>query len=158
MTICLNRSVLDFMEAQIDRTSFVLEFGAGGSSRWFADRCGRLLSIEDSPAWAESVCEALSGSTCDWRMHLTYDPREALADVADVDLALVDGGDRNAYARLAWPLLRAGGWMVLDDAQRDQYAATVAWLNTHGEARRLEWTPGDVVSAKERLALAWRKL
>lgn len=159
MTICLNRSVLDFMGSVLTPTSFVLEFGAGGSSRWFAERCGRLISVETSPVWAQRVRDDLAGAACDWSVALFTDPRAALVGVADVDLALIDGVEpgRDACARLAWPLLKSGGWLVFDDAQREQHAGTVAWLNTHGAARELRWAPGDVESATERLALAWQK-
>lgn len=159
MIICLNRSVLDFMAERIGPEAFVLEFGAGGSSRWFADRCGRLLSVETSPVWAQRVSEDLAGANCDWRVALVTDPRAALTGVSGVDLALVDGVEtgRDTCARLAWPLLKSGGWLVFDDAQRERHAGAVAWLSTHGEPVALRWAPGDVESATERLALAWRK-
>lgn len=83
----------------------------------------------------------------------------ALDGITGVDVALIDGvwTGRDACARLAWPLLRLGGWLVFDDAQRNRHAGTVAWLNTHGEARALRWAPGDVDSARQRVALAWQK-
>lgn len=159
MVICLNRSVLDFMDERLTKKSTVLEFGAGGSTRWFADRCGRLICIETSPLWAQKVRDDLVGSDCDRCVILTNDPRGALAGVASVDIALIDGVEhsREACARLAWPLLKSGGWLVFDDAQRSRHAAAIAWLNTHGTPHELRWAPGDVESATERLALAWCK-
>jgi predicted O-methyltransferase YrrM len=157
--ICLNRAVLAFMAAQITPQSFVLEFGAGWSSRWFAERCGRLVSIETSPEWAEIARQDLVGSICDWTVRLVKKPDDALAGVSDVDLALIDGieEERELCARLAWPLLRSGGWLVLDDAQRAANVATIKWLNGQAKPRRLTWNEGDVETAKARIALAWQR-
>ena len=160
--ICLNQSVLDFMAAKITPQSFVLEFGAGWSSRWFAERCGRLVSIETSSKWADIVQRDLAGVACNWSVRPMLNPGDAM----DVDLALIDGPDdsRDACARLAWPMLRSGGWLVLDDAQREMYAETVEWLNQQasdrplqGISRPLVWSDGDVETARERIALAWQR-
>ena len=49
--ICLNKSVLDFMASKMEGDSFVIEYGSGWSTRWFAERCGKLISIETDPKW-----------------------------------------------------------------------------------------------------------
>lgn len=155
--ICLNKSVLDFMDEVISPESFVLEFGAGGSTPWFAKRCGKLITVEASSVWAQKAREYLEGSECDWETVMESDL--PLQGVSDVDLALIDGvwTGRDMCARMAWPLLRSGGWLVFDDAQRERHADTVAWLNTHGEPKILRWSPGDVESARPRIAMAWCK-
>jgi len=161
--ICLNQSVLDFMDARIDRNSFVLEFGAGWSSPWFADRCGKLLSVESDRKWANTVSAELANSDCHWHVYHF----ETIANVAtmlspfhDVDLVLVDSREdlRKLFATLGWSVLKPGGWLIFDDAQRMQHRESVLWLGKiAGVAKRLEWQQGDIESAVDRLALAWQK-
>lgn len=161
MTICLNRSVLDFMEARIDRASFVLEFGAGGSTQWFADRCGQLLSVETSPKWALSVRAELIGVTgCNWLVSLTATPDQIVPMANGPDLVLVDCDERyrEGCSRTGWTALKSGGWLVFDDAQRPRHADALAWLISQGGTPVwLVWQPGDIESARERVALAWQK-
>lgn len=157
--ICLNRSVLEFMASVIPPDGFVLEFGSGWSTRWFADRCARLLSIETDPDWADRVCDDLVGSACQWELRLVDDMLQAVDGVEQVDLVLLDGEERfrKSCAQLSWPLLKAGGWLVLDDAQREIHQGAVQWLGQFGAGRRLEWQAGDLPSARERLSLTWQK-
>lgn len=153
--ICLNRSVLDFMAARLTPASFVIEFGAGGSTRWFADRCGRLVSVETSRTWTERVRKECAWSACDW------DVRARLGEVSDADLVLVDSvwRNRDADARAGWAALKRGGWLLFDDAQRERHAVTIAWLTAcAGEPVALSWAEGDIETATERLTLAWAKV
>ena len=161
--ICLNKSVLDFMESKLTRESFVLEFGGGWSSKWFADRCGNLIVIETSHEWANVIANELEG-----RGHI-FVPRVGLQYVTDVskklkgvtaDLILIDGIERMRLAStiVAWPLLKPGGWLVFDDAQRSRHLASVQTMReTAGKPEELRWQEGDVESATGRLALAWQK-
>lgn len=151
--ICLNRSVLDFMDSVLTPESFVLEFGAGGSTEWFLHRCEWLTTIETKKEWAD---KCVHDGMC-----LAEDPGAiSLSHLWEkMDLVLIDGEAkfRNTFSRKAWATLKRGGWLVFDDAQRPQHANAVAWLSTFAEPVRLEWSTGDVESAKERLALAWQK-
>ena len=159
--ICLNRSVLAFMESVLTPDAAVLEFGAGWSSRWFADRCARLTSIETSDEWAQRVRRDLAGAACKWEVRLVDDMWLGVKDLAPVDLILVDGPEllRKFSSQVGWPLLKPGGWLVFDDAQREIQAGAVKWLKefSGSPGRPLRWQSGDIDSARERLALAFRK-
>lgn len=159
--ICLNRSVLAFMESVLKPDAAVLEFGAGWSSRWFADRCARLISIETAADWAERVRLDLAGASCQWQVRLVDDVWIGVKDLAPVDLILVDGPERlrKFSSMIAWPLLKPGGWLILDDAQREIQDGAVKWLAAYsGSAGKpLRWQTGDTDSARERLALAFQK-
>lgn len=156
-TICLNRSVLEFMAERITRETFVLEYGAGWSSRWFADRCGRLLSVETNGKWVDAVISDLEGAACDWEVMRAANPGHVTATDADIVLVDCAEGYRLSATRAGWASLRAGGWLVFDDAQRPRHAEAVDYLNQFGEPVRMTWADGDIETARERLALAWQK-
>lgn len=45
----------------LTRESIVYEQGAGGSTRWIAERVKHLVSVEHSPEWFKAVSEAIEG-------------------------------------------------------------------------------------------------
>ncbi len=165
--ICLNKSVLDFMESVLTPKSRVLEFGGGWSSRWFADRCKDLMVIETSSKWAQIIKKELTGTRGQImvpRIGLLYvvDVATRLKGLYEVDLVLIDcvEGLRHAATKLAWYRIKQGGWIVFDDAQRTVHRPAITWLSGRveaGEPMHLLWQPGDVETATERVALAWQK-
>lgn len=157
MIICLNKSVLDFMESKINKDSFVFEFGSGGSTRWFADRCRSLLSVETSEEWADKAAASMVGASCDWGILLN--PTNIDFETRNFDLALIDGhaSSRFNWTITAWKRVKAGGWLLFDDAQRPRHKDAVNWMNKFCEPVELRWAAGDIKSAKERLTLAWQK-
>lgn len=170
--ICLNQSVLDFMAERLAkcRKPLVLEFGSGWSSAWFAARCSELVTVETDMTWFYRVEKDLiqSGHT-NWQVvRSDIRPDEYAKRMAHyaaftntpADLILVDCREdlRETAAHLAWQFLKPGGWLVFDDAQRPRHRKTINWLGHRaGVATRLEWAEGDIETARERLALAWRK-
>jgi len=162
--ICLNKSVLDFINSKLTPESRVLEFGGGWSSKWLAHRCGELIVIETSFKWANIIKNESPGK-CKIlvpRVGLYYakDLHKMLHGVTWADLVLIDCVEvlRATATRFAWPLVKPGGWLVFDDAQRERHESTIAWLNeVGGEPVSLVWQLGDVEGAEERLALVWQK-
>lgn len=113
----------------------VVEFGSGYSTLWLARRTSWLLSIEDHPGWHALVAQRLqqAGLT-----HVRYDLRSAesmsgMDDVADgsIDLALVDGTDRDGCIAAVLPKIRPGGAIYLDNSDKDM-------TNPQGDLRRAE--------------------
>ena len=160
--ICLNQSVLDFMAAKMKPDSFVIEYGSGWSTRWFADRCGYMVSVETDPRWFTKVQNDLQGVDCKLELRLTRQVGTACRDMADhcADLILIDCDEihRHPATMNAWRLLKPGGWILFDDAQRKKHEVSVLWIGrVAGVATRLEWQPGDIETAMDRLTLAWQK-
>jgi predicted O-methyltransferase YrrM len=157
-TICLNRSVLDFMESKLDEQSRVLEFGGGNSSLWFAERVGHLVVFETDPKWRRYIKRILTNADTGGFQILTR--IEQAEKLRRFDLVLVDCDERmrKEAARTGWGKLAPGGWLIFDDAQRERHARAASWLaNVAGRPRVLGWTEGDLREAEDRVALAWRK-
>jgi predicted O-methyltransferase YrrM len=158
--ICLNRSVLDFMESILTPESFVLEIGGGYSTRWFAERCFQLVTVETNAKWRRIIQNEMMAppyNRCHFTMGSTI---ETANDWTGFDLALVDcvEGQRHKAARYAWRGIEPGGWLVFDDAQRKQHNGIIGWLTLMCDKYvGLSWQPGDIESAKERVAIAFQK-
>lgn len=161
--ICLNKSVLDFMAEHLTPESVALEFGSGWSSSWFAERC-KLVTVETDPKWLGLVYLDLHESRLKADVILTS-PKTLERDLSfvhesSVDLALVDSAEAMRFqaALLAWKKLKSGGWLIFDDAQRPRHRGAISWLlRKAGQLHRLEWQPGDIDTATERVALAFQK-
>ena len=111
----------DFLEKNLRKDMVMLEFGSGRSTLFFANLVGRILSRETNEQWFEKVRR--DTQTLD-NVDLRYfESREAYADVsnldeASLDVVLIDGKVRHTCLRNSIPKLKAGGLLILDNAER----------------------------------------
>lgn len=129
-------SVIDFLDRRLDRNSVVVELGSGGSTLFFADRAGRVITLEENDPWASDVGEALAE-----RGFSNVDLRSVKADFGDLaglgeseywralptepaDVIVVDSSDYQTHEarpllfRWAEEIIRSDGVIVVDDAWR----------------------------------------
>jgi len=126
----------------------VFEFGAGASTLWLGRRAGEVHSVEHDAGFAgflQPLIEPLPhvqlrlvqvprstapGVPSQRRGHAGLDFADYVAAIDDVagefDLVVVDGRARVASARRALPRLAPGGLLLLDNANRAEYASVVA--------------------------------
>jgi hypothetical protein len=142
---------LELLRGKVSRATRVFEFGAGGSTLYFADHAREVVSVEHDPAWAEKVRAGLRG---DGNARVTVvppvpvpglvsqdytDPRryastafpgasmEAYARAIDAypdghfDVILVDGRARPSCFMHAVPKLARGGLIIVDNTERLYY-------------------------------------
>ena len=100
-----------------------VEFGSGMSTPWLAKRCNYLLSIENDKAWYDRVSAMIAANSFS---HVRHELREAnrYSDLSDhddglFDFVLVDGLDRHGCVISAVPKIRPGGWIYLDNSDKD---------------------------------------
>jgi hypothetical protein len=97
----------------------VLEWGAGQSTLFWAERAKQLVSFESDERWHRRLtARGLSNAT----IHLVDDHRaaaESLLANERFDVIIVDGLDRGNCARLSLGLLALDGAIILDDAERN---------------------------------------
>jgi hypothetical protein len=134
----------------------VFEYGSGGSTIFLAGRVGELVSVEHDPDWYASTKRALKRLGF---VHTTLILRPALPEPSEAfastdpaflglsfenyvksiddypdrcfDLVLVDGRARRACAIHALSKIKAGGHLLLDDADRPEYAEAVAAVDSY---------------------------
>lgn len=121
----LTKESIGILDRWIRPEHSVVEFGAGGSTLYFAARCGRLVSYEHDGNWHRKVSSRLDESRyghVELHCFALDDPRYcnhvcALADQS-IDLVLIDGRRRAECTWNALPKLKPGGLLVIDNAER----------------------------------------
>ena len=123
----------------------MIEFGSGNSTPWFAARVGFLYSIEDLPDWYEHVQSVLKGrGVTNVRHELRHAQNYAdlsMIEDGSIDFALVDGTDREGCIRATLPKLKSGGWVYLDNSDKDM-------SRPDGDLRRAESVLREAVKAR----------
>jgi hypothetical protein len=106
----------------------VFEYGSGNSTRWWAQRCGTLTSVEHDAEWHAKVAGLLP-SAVGYRLE---GDTAAYVDacVGDYDVIIVDGEHRYDCAVHAVEHLRPGGVIIVDNA--DWMWNTTAYLRAAG--------------------------
>lgn len=132
--------VVAWLESIIKKDWTVLETGAGGSTKFFALRTARVITYEHSKQWAETV---------DWLAHVELRfrpdyPAEGLnpSTIPPIDLAFIDGRGRVRSMGDAIHRIKKGGWLVLDDSNRDKYLVGIT-LASNCSSMQIEWRDNE---------------
>lgn len=118
----------------------VLEFGAGGSTLWMADKVKEIISVENDAAWLDAVKGKLLKNVTLYYWNEPQPPEfEQLFDLVFIDGEPVE---RRANWIKALPrLVKPQGIVVLDNANREEYADEREWLR--GKASHLASRKGQ---------------
>lgn len=125
---------------RLRRSDTVFEWGSGGSTIWLAHRAGFVWSTEHVESYYSQI-SALVEKEHLHNVSLMHISREtgnypydvySLGGLKDdsVDFVLVDGRARVRCVESAIPMLKTGGTLVLDNAERPEYRA--AWVMLSG--------------------------
>lgn len=142
----------EWLRRHVSSDTTVFEYGSGGSTLFFVRHAGTVISVEHDAAWFALVSHALAASGMSNYNHLLREPEalapgheeltclgsrrpefsdhsfaryvrsiDAYPDLS-LDLVLVDGRARLACLDRALPKVRDGGYLLLDNAEREEYA------------------------------------
>lgn len=145
-------AAIHYLEGLLRPQMRVLEFGAGYSTLWFAQRVAEVVSVERSPGWIRELNAALSRHGLDNAELIHFDglghvPGElAQADEQVVmaymncpqakkegfDIIVIDDVCRNRVLHEAVHWVKPGGLMILDDSEREAYETGIAEVNRMG--------------------------
>lgn len=123
----------------------VFEWGSGGSTMFWCDRAARVVSVEHDPQWFRRVRETLDHEAIKHCQYILAEPpvsddaeypsqrmpgREFRNYVQAIDrfedhgfdFILVDGRARVACIQRAESKLRPGGFLIVDNSDREEYA------------------------------------
>lgn len=132
----LTAEATSVLERWLRRDHVGIEWGSGRSTLWFAERVGRLVSVEHHPGWHETVsgqlgsrgitnvdyrlclCEPEQVETPEWIAAMFASDYVRVVDAfgpRSLDFALVDGMYRSACALAVIPRLRSGALLIVDN-------------------------------------------
>ena len=149
----LTFSAIAWLRAHLRPDMHVFEYGSGGSTLFFSRRAAVVVSVEHDRAWHADVARRLEAARLTNCTYLLREPEAAhdeeygSTDPAyrglsfgayvqtidsypdrSFDLVAVDGRARPACLRRAVAKVKPRGYLLLDDSNRESYAAAVAEL------------------------------
>ena len=124
-----------FLDRYITSAMEVFEFGAGGSTLYFARRAGRVISTENDAHWVDRVERALAAEGCgnvelqyrpyDFRYAQDFEKSDYLNSMPErlFDIIVVDCAEDHRTVRPlcfhhAETRVRPGGIIIVDDSWR----------------------------------------
>jgi predicted O-methyltransferase YrrM len=130
------------LDRLITREFSIFEFGSGSSTLWFSKRAGKVISVENNPEWFRSVQAALSAagvSNCelklvpidDFLVEMDRQPEGSL-DLVVVDNEQNEHVTRNDCVAASIPKVKPGGYLLLDDSDREQFLSLEDLLSGWG--------------------------
>lgn len=114
----LSPKAIEFFGGILSPEYNVLEFGAGGSTLWLSERVATVESYEPIREWREEVQKRAGGNVT-----LLSEPNFSPVDY--YDLIFIDGEpvrERGDWLILSIVMVKPNGWVVLDNANRPEYA------------------------------------
>lgn len=131
----ITEEAISFLESFLSKNpeARVLEFGMGASTVWIAKRTPHLVSVEHSDKWYDFIINELTINTECYSVeaYLRNRPYSNICTLFSdnyFDLVLVDGRNRKACMRDAVRVLKPGGVMMLDNAERKWYQSAIQKL------------------------------
>lgn len=132
----LTEASIDFLEKflQDHPNACVLEFGTGASTVWLASRTNNLISIEHDKEWYGLITNELEKKSLHSNINYLLYPRPYYTICKylpknSFDLIIVDGRNRKGCIAHSLDLLKAGGVLMLDNAERSYYHAVFPLMN-----------------------------
>jgi predicted O-methyltransferase YrrM len=124
----LHPAAIEYFEQLLQPTWRVLEHGAGGSTLWLAKRVEAVVSVEHDLKWREQVRILAPANVT--LLTLLPEPTHQMSGSPDImplrdyDLIFIDGErmERGRCLEQAHQYLKPEGWIVLDNANRPEYA------------------------------------
>lgn len=118
----LSKQATARFEGLLQKDMTVIEFGAGGSTLWLAERVGHVTSYENDPDWGAAIRKHMPANVTLYAESLPRMDKQ-------YDLMFIDGEPvelRGEWLKLAPSLLKPGGILVLDNCNRPEYEKELA--------------------------------
>ena len=151
----LTAAATQMLSGTIRKEHIGIEWGAGRSTIWLAERVTHLVTVEDDAAWYKRAQDRLRARQLSDRVDLRLltaggpaSPYVLIAQefaTAHFDFALVDGRDREHCVLTVLPKLKPGGILVVDNVDR--------YLPSSRSGRR---PPGALSRDAEPASAAWK--
>lgn len=109
------------IEDLLKKDDFFLEFGSGQSTKWFANRVKKIISIESDIKWYQKISSDLKNyknlNYIFAKNKKEYNEILKKVDNESVDVCLVDGDHRIDCLLKVLNKIKKGGLLILDNAE-----------------------------------------
>lgn len=130
---------IEYLDQHDFSAAAVFEFGSGNSTRYWAGRAARVVSVEHDPQWHARMTSVLA-SQPHVEIELVTEPlayAERVRPKAPFDVIVIDGQSRVEAARAAIDCRSDGGIILLDNA--DGYPNVAAILRDEGGLMQIDF-------------------
>jgi predicted O-methyltransferase YrrM len=133
----LNKDAVSFLQDYLKANNHpkILEFGVGGTTIWFSQYTKNLITVEHDKNWLDLTEDYIQNDTKNHHYNVSYFLRDRPYDcVCDMfvdnyfDFILIDGRDRIKCLQKCIRILKTGGIIMLDDAERIRYQCAYKML------------------------------
>ena len=109
---------IDFLSEKDFSQKNILEFGAGQSTLWWAERCKKIISFEPNQGWYRKLKKEKEK----YKNLEIYLAKKLIINEEYIkdqlfDVIIIDGLDRIKCAQIAFHYLNKDGLIILDDTQ-----------------------------------------
>lgn len=163
----VNFQAIEFMKKIITPESLVFETGTGNSTIWFARRAKRVVGLESRAGWYKQVRRCL-GEEGMQNVKVYLDSGYAQKSFNEIleekdniqyDVVLHDGPnpttERLPLMKSIPSLVKSGGYLIIDDAERAVLASGIEYLNSLGWEKTV--ILGKDFFGEEKKAIVYRK-
>jgi hypothetical protein len=138
---------IDFLARHLRPEMSVFEYGCGHSTLWWAARVREVVACEHDRDWYERMRPRVPANVTLRHVPLEIDGaycRTAAETPGRFDIVVIDGRDRVNCARHSIAGLHAGGVIVWDNSEREEYRPGMEALRAAGfrQVEFLGMTPG----------------
>ncbi|MFA6946116.1 MAG: FkbM family methyltransferase [Pedobacter sp.] len=128
-------SFIDFIADRIQKNHTVFEFGSGNSTFYYAQRAQKVVSVEHDKTWYDKISTSKPLNSemifCELQKDGDYSKMPETMGLK-FDIIIVDGRDRVNCCYHSLGALSEKGVVVLDDSEREHYAAAINFFKEEG--------------------------
>ena len=153
-----NSETLEFLSSLLKPDWTVLETGCGSSTVWYLSRVKNVVSFEHDWMWFYKTMMWLkAGDIENTELHYCPDyPIKGIGNLSglinlkenEFDFISIDGRGRVKSIETAIPYLKSGGYLMLDDSQRERYQQAFTLVDN--------WDY-ETLGKNEKKATIWKK-
>ena len=137
----LTYSAIDFLDLIVKPDWLVFEWGAGNSTRWWANKISHVYAMESNAAWFNEVKANLPENSTIFHKTSEEEYVNFINTFEDnfFDVIVIDADFRNQCAKVSVPKLKHNGFIVFDNSDVTDYDEGVLFLNNQGFYRIDFW-------------------
>lgn len=128
-------SFIDFIKGRITKSQHIFEYGSGSSTIFYAERAGKVTSVEHDKGWFDKVKGTSPANAemifCELHRDGEYARKATLLD-KKFNIIIVDGRDRVNCCKYSLNALSPDGVIILDDSERKVYQPARELLQENG--------------------------